>query len=148
MVYYYKWSKFDKKVVFAPDYSKVLFCEFCDSYCSVDSKHCRNCNRCVQEFDHHCMWFNNCVGSSNYRYFMISIVSTFVMAVVVVVHAAVGSVGEAKGESVEKFAVGWVSAVVIGVFGFLLANLIALHSYLLATGQTTYQFLQRKKQEE
>jgi hypothetical protein len=79
---------------------------------------------------------------------MVSIVSTFVMAVVVVVHAAVGSVGEAKGESVEKFAVGWVSAVVIGVFGFLLVNLIALHSYLLATGQTTYQFLQRKKQEE
>jgi hypothetical protein len=49
---------------------------------------------------------------------------------------------------VGKFAVGWVSAVVIGVFGFLLVNLIALHSYLLATGQTTYQFLQRKKQEE
>ena len=37
----------------------------------------------------------------------------------------------------------------MGVFGFLLFNLIALHLYLNANGLTTYQFLQmRKKQEE
>jgi hypothetical protein len=39
-------------------------------------------------------------------------------------------------------------AVVLAVFGFLIINLIILHIYLLATQQTTYQFLQRKKREE
>lgn len=26
VVYYYKWSKFDKKIAFAPEYDKILFC--------------------------------------------------------------------------------------------------------------------------
>lgn len=33
VVYYYKWSRHDRKIPFAPEYDKVLFCEFCDSYC-------------------------------------------------------------------------------------------------------------------
>jgi hypothetical protein len=47
-----------------------------------------------------------------------------------------------------KIIFSWLIGLVMGVFGFLILNLIILHIYLLATDQTTYQFLQRKKKEE
>ena len=150
VVYYYKWSKFDKQINFAPEYDKILFCEYCDSYCWIDSKHCRTCNRCVNLFDHHCMWFNNCVGRRNYRHFFISILSTFAYALTVVAHAVVATVSARLGEKrdlvMSVFA--WFIGTVLVVFAFLLLNLIFLHIYLITTGQTTYNFLQRKKKEE
>ena len=40
-----------------------------------NTKHCKTCNKCVSNYDHHCMWLNNCIGGKNYRYFIKFIVS-------------------------------------------------------------------------
>ena len=34
------------------------------------SKHCRICDTCIEKFDHHCIWINNCVGAKNFKYFL------------------------------------------------------------------------------
>lgn len=34
-------------------------------------KHCRACNKCTPQFDHHCKWLNTCIGGKNYRPFFI-----------------------------------------------------------------------------
>jgi hypothetical protein len=33
--------------------------------------HCGQCDRCVFEMDHHCMWINNCAGKRNMKPFML-----------------------------------------------------------------------------
>ena len=96
------------------------------------------------------MWFNNCVGKSNYGSFMVSIISTFGFAVVVIVHTVVSStqVDFKQGSQLARIIAAWLGALLMAVFGFLLFNLILLHLYLIANDMTTYQFLQRRKKQE
>ena len=54
------------------------------------SRHCSICNKCVERYDHHCPWINNCVGIKNHRSFMIFISSL----VITIIGSFVGTIGE------------------------------------------------------
>lgn len=54
-------------------------CHLCNIHTSSrKTKHCSICNKCVDYFDHHCKWLNNCIGRRNYVAF-IACVSTALM---------------------------------------------------------------------
>ena len=51
----------------------VSLCPICKVKRTPRSRHCQQCNRCVERFDHHCPWINNCVGGNNYKVFYVFI---------------------------------------------------------------------------
>ena len=51
----------------------VQLCPDCEIVRTPRSRHCSICNKCVERFDHHCPWTDNCVGINNHSYFMVFI---------------------------------------------------------------------------
>jgi hypothetical protein len=57
------------------EFDPVLLCPDCEVIRTDRSRHCSICNKCVERFDHHCPWINNCVGIRNHGYFMCFLLS-------------------------------------------------------------------------
>ena len=47
------------------------WCETCQHFQLLRTKHCRDCGFCVTTYDHHCVWLGQCVGERNRHWFLI-----------------------------------------------------------------------------
>jgi palmitoyltransferase len=65
------------------------FCSICNCRVSLNAKHCGQCNRCVDGFDHHCKWLNNCIGHRNYELFIWTVVSMEVFSILAIIFASI-----------------------------------------------------------
>lgn len=63
------------------DVNPADLCPECKVIRSVRSRHCAICNRCVERFDHHCPWINNCVGVKNHNAFLFFLASIWIKIV-------------------------------------------------------------------
>ena len=55
------------------------FCKKCNFEKINRSKHCIICDKCIEKFDHHCIWVNNCIGAKNLKYFYYFIFSHWIL---------------------------------------------------------------------
>jgi palmitoyltransferase len=48
---------------------ELVMCILCSGQVRRTSHHCMKCDRCTEDFDHHCKFLNNCIGGRNYEAF-------------------------------------------------------------------------------
>jgi hypothetical protein len=59
----------------------------CETLRPENADHCNFCNRCVQKFDHHCVFINNCLGYRNHKWFLLFLVSFSIYMVFMLTHS-------------------------------------------------------------
>nr|CAB3496710.1 unnamed protein product [Digitaria exilis] len=86
-----------------------------------NSKHCRVCDKCVDGFDHHCRWLNNCIGKRNYKGFFVLMASAVILATCTIL-AMVATIP--------------------------LAQLLCFHILLIKKGISTYDYIIALREQE
>jgi palmitoyltransferase len=124
-------------------------CTVCNTSVGVDSKHCGNCNRCVQHFDHHCIWLNNCVGYNNYRFFIKLIILLFIHEIIIIASSTRNLHmykynNKTWHVTLQIFGVSIYLLIQAALLSIFLINLIILHIYLYVKGITTYEFIKSR----
>ena len=61
------------------DFDVTQLCPECETLKTIRSRHCIVCNKCVERYDHHCPWINNCVGAKNHNWFLLYLTAQYLL---------------------------------------------------------------------
>jgi hypothetical protein len=124
-------------------------CTTCKIYRPPRAKHCRDCDVCVLEFDHHCPWTNTCIGQRNYRYFVMFLMTTAVFIMFVFIGALYWLITAASKlgvfEAVSSNVASLYLVLAAFLFGWCLCGLTSFHMYLISNGLTTNEEIKRSR---
>jgi len=117
-------------------YGGVRMCQRCLRTKPDRCHHCSQCNVCVLKMDHHCPWVANCIGFSNYKYFlnMLLYASQTCILIIVTTNRLVKKVlSQNKGATIDYRVAYFIvtSYVLACVFGFILTGFFTFHMWLI-----------------
>ncbi|XP_070554083.1 palmitoyltransferase ZDHHC15B-like isoform X3 [Ptychodera flava] len=119
----------------------IRYCDICKAIKPDRCHHCSVCEACVLKMDHHCPWVNNCVGYSNYKFFILFLMYALAYCLYVAATALQYFIGfwtNTLDNGSGKFHILFLFFAA-AMFALSLVSLFGYHCYLVSSNKTTLE---------
>ncbi|KAG8462313.1 hypothetical protein KFE25_012133 [Diacronema lutheri] len=126
-----------------------LWCTTCSLYRPPGCSHCRDCDNCVRDWDHHCPFVGNCIGRRNYGYFYCYLVSISASAATMSWACVVVSTGPEWERHFSPTRIATMAVAAILLFALAVSLVIGcftvFHASLILANVTTKEWCKKKE---